>query len=145
MKISTSIKTIGRISLYGFAFIGFVVVALICTAIVKQQAKDKQFVREELLPLADHIEQFRINTGRLPTDEEFKVWDRGSAKLYYSHRPDFCSSWGEDGKDFLVGAWRGEWFEYYSSWNKKHFMRTENEAEQGGPGYPPQSVGSPDP
>ena len=145
MKISTAIKTIGRIALYGFALIGFTLVALIGAAIVKQHAKDKQFVREELLPLADHIEQFRINTGRLPTDEEFKIWDQGSAKLYYRHKPDFCSSWGEDGKDFLVGAWRGEWFEYYQSWDKKTFTEEHIGAEQAVPGYDAQGASSPEP
>ena len=125
MKIPTAIKMIGRIALYGFAFIGFAVVALIGTGIVTQHAKDKQFVREELLPLATHIEQFRMKSGRLPTDEEFRGWydnnPQMSAKLYYSHKPEFCRSWGDDGKDFLVGAWRGEWFEYYQSWDKKTF------------------------
>ena len=145
MKISTAIKTIGRIALYGFALIGFTLVALIGAAIVKQHAKDKQFVQEELQPLAAHIEQFRADNGRLPTDDEFKIWDHGFAKLYYSHKPDFCDSWGEDGRDFLIGVWRGEWFEYYQSWDKKTFSEEYIGAEQSVPGYPPQGVGSPEP
>ena len=149
MKISTAIKTIGRIALYGLAFIGVAVVAVLGTAIVKQHAKDKQFVQEELLPLATHIEQFRMKSGRLPTDEEFEAWYRNNpqmpARLYFSHKPDFCSSWGEDGKAFLVGAWRGEWFEYYQSWDKKTFSEEYMGAEQGGPGYRRQGAPQPDP
>ena len=40
---------------------------------------------------------------------------------YYPQKPDFVSDWGTPGRDFLVGAWRGEWMHYYQSWNGKDF------------------------
>ena len=127
--MNAPIRIIGRIALYGFAIIGIAVVLLIGTAIVKQHAKDRQFVREELLPLAAYIEQFRARSGHLPSAEEFEAWSRNTypnkGTFYYSHKPDFCRSWGENDKDFLVGAWRGEWIHYYCSWNGRDFADDE--------------------
>ena len=125
MKTTAVFRNIGRIALYGLAAIGIALLLLVVTATVKQRAKDRQFVREELLPLAAYIDHFRNDTRRLPTDEEFGAWSRETypdkATLYYSHKPDFCRSWGEDNTDYLVGAWRGEWVHYYCSWNGKDF------------------------
>lgn len=119
------LKLIGRFVLYGFAIIGVAAVSLVAYATIKQQAKDRQFVRDNLLPIARHVEEVRRTTGRLPTDKEFTAWSEATYDnkmiVYYQHRPAFCRTWGKEGEAFLVGMWRGEWVEYYCSWNGKHF------------------------
>ena len=118
-------KLIGKTALYGFIIVCFAVVTLAAYAMIKQHAKDAQFVREELLPLAAHVDQFRAETGRLPAEEEFEAWARvaypDKSVFYYVHKPAFCRSWGAENRDFLVGIWRGEWVHYYCSWNGKDF------------------------
>jgi hypothetical protein len=100
-------------------------VSLAAYATIKQHTKDRQFVRDNLLPMARHVEEVRRTTGRLPTDDEFKAWADATYTnkmiVYYQHRPDFCRTWGRDGQAFLVGTWRGEWVQYYCSWNGKDF------------------------
>ena len=119
------LKSIGKTALYGFAIIGVVFVSLFGYAMVKQHAKDQQFIRDNLLPIARHVEELRHKTGRLPTDEEFGAWSEATYEnkmiVYYQHRPDFCRTWGKEGEAFLIGMWRGEWVQYYCSWDGKDF------------------------
>jgi hypothetical protein len=84
-----------------------------------------EFVSAKLLPLAQFVENFQIKNGRLPTNEEFEEWSNDhfsqQGAWYYYEKPIFMNQWGIPGKDFVVGAWRGEWIEYYQSWDKKSF------------------------
>lgn len=36
------------------------------------------------------------------------------------------SDWGKDKFDFVVGKWRGEWNQYYRSWDHKGFNDYDN-------------------
>ena len=120
MKMTKVLKRIGKIAVYGFAIIGVAVVSLAAYATIKQHAKDRQFVRDYLLPIATHVEEVKRTTGKLPTDEDFTAWAEATNTnrmiVYYQQRPDF-----KEGDAFLIGAWRGEWVEYYCSWNGKSF------------------------
>ena len=40
---------------------------------------------------------------------------------YYPQKPPFVSEWGTPGRDFIVGASRGQWMHYYQSWDGKDF------------------------
>ncbi|HEV2693126.1 MAG TPA: hypothetical protein VG347_09555 [Verrucomicrobiae bacterium] len=109
-------------------FCGVVVLLLICLYVVatlKQSRKDKVFTEAELVPLASYVETFRDSQHRLPSDAEFQAWAstnrENKAVWYYTKKPSFMSDWGSPGRDFVVGAWRGEWTEYYRSWDKKTF------------------------
>ena len=104
----------------GVALVGFAVFVL-----GTQTPKDKEFVRLNLLPLARHVETFRDTQGRLPTGPEFNSWAAkafaNKAVEYYPQKPLFVSGWGTPGRDFIVGAWRGQWMHYYQSWDGKDF------------------------
>src|SRR5260221_8447348 len=93
-----------------------VVIILIFFASFKQSERDKIFVKEDLIPLANYVEDFRNSKGRLPTEEEFNSWAEtnfeNKAVWYYTNKPPFMKNWGTPGKDFVVGAWRGEWTQY---------------------------------
>jgi len=102
------------------AGLGFIVFA--CVA---HSRHDREFVDSRLLPLARFVVGFREAQGRLPTGVEFNDWavkaDDKVRVEYYPKKPDFVSEWGTPGRDFIVGAWRGEWMHYYQSWNGKDF------------------------
>ena len=99
------------------------VACLVAMAMSRERARDREFVQAELLPLAQFVTSFRDANGRLPTGAEFKEWagkNRPARQMeYYPQKPGFVSDWGTPGRDFLVGAWRGQWMLYYQSWNGK--------------------------
>ena len=101
------------------------VVCLAAIAATRERSRDREFVQAELTPLAGFVTSFRDEHGRLPTDAEFKAWAEknrpGRRVEYHSQKPGFVPEWGTPGKDFLVGAWRGEWMTYYQSWDGKDF------------------------
>ena len=71
------------------------------------------------------VTSFRDAHDRLPTDAEFKEWTEKNLSAirveYYPQKPGFAPEWGTPEKDFLIGAWRGQWMLYYQSWNGKDF------------------------
>jgi hypothetical protein len=87
--------------------------------------RDREFVASHLLPLVHYVEVFRDSHERLPTTQEFEQWAQrtydNKALWYYPEKPDFISDWGTQRRDFVVGAWRGEWVQYYRSWDHKTF------------------------
>jgi hypothetical protein len=94
-------------------------------AFLYQQPRDREFVQSRLMPLVNHVESFREREGRLPSVEEFSNWAEleyeNKALSYFPEKPDFLSDWGTPGEDFVVGAWRGEWNHFYSTWNGADF------------------------
>ncbi|WP_353568556.1 hypothetical protein [Haloferula sargassicola] len=94
-------------------------------ATLKQSRKDRAFVETELVPLARYVEGFRDSQHRLPSEDEFKRWAdtnrENKAVWYFTERPSFMSDWGTPDRDFVVGMWRGEWVQYYRSWDGKSF------------------------
>ena len=90
-----------------------------------QKPRDQIWVTTEILPLVEYVEQFREERGRLPSEEEFRIWSdseyENQLTNYFPTKPDFVRDWGELGHDFIVGRWRGEWVHYYSTWDKRNF------------------------
>ena len=94
-----------------------------------QIEKDRSFVDTKLKPVVHYVDSFRKANNRVPTEPEFD-----SAKKII---PDI---WGadllpgkEDGlrdgafpanidwsKEYAIMVWRGDWAEYYYSWNKRY-------------------------
>src|SRR5689334_17191381 len=82
---------------------------VVLSIILKQERKDRAFIREELIPLAGFVESFRESHGQLPTETEFQEWAKKTyagekAVMYYCEKPEFMSDWGRPGRDFVVGA-----------------------------------------
>ncbi len=79
---------------------------------------------------AKKIEKFRLEKNLYPTAKEFEEWKDELAEFglygeilkYYSHDypSEAISEFGQP-KDngFVLAVWRGEWFEYYASWNSR--------------------------
>ncbi len=127
VKPLTILRRLLKVFCYISGGFGIVILVIILAVVLKKFEKDKVFVQTNLIPLAEHVESFRVSIGRLPTEEEFNNWAEtnfeSKAVWYYTNKPDFMKDWGLQGKDFVVGTWRGEWVEYYRSWDKKAFTQ----------------------
>jgi predicted membrane-bound mannosyltransferase len=128
-------RAIWRWWAYFCGVVGLLLVCLLVFVTLKQSRKDKAFAETQLVPLASYVEAFRDSHHRLPLDTEFQAWvstNRASdLAWYYFEKPSFMSDWGSPGRDFVVGAWRGEWIEYYRSWDRKTFeVDTPNKSLQ---------------
>ena len=112
----------------------------------KQIDKDKNFVQTKIKPAVDFTNQFKKDSSRLPTNREFYTWEREYYKDYSSNLNQKADSLISDfaevnyirhnsniltddqykfknvdwTKDFAIGVWRGEWMEYYYSWNNRY-------------------------
>lgn len=95
----------------------------------EQPKRDQIFFQTRLLPVADFVKKFRIDHGRLPAQREFRKWAQSTeyqkSANYFSMKPKDFRGWGEIGSDFMIGIWRGEWFEYYQSWDGRVFPSDE--------------------
>ena len=73
------------------------------------------------------IERYQQTNNCFPTENEVQAWAKVNlndmAIWFYTNKPDILKTWGTDGKDYVVGVWRGEWIQYYSSWDKKSFSQ----------------------
>jgi hypothetical protein len=111
-----------------------------------QIAKDKDFVDTQLIPCVDFVENFETQNNRLPNYREFYIWERDYFKDYASdltqkvdslipgmgHIQYIRSGYRilyndlykfEDANweiDYAIAIWRGEWTEYYFSWNNNY-------------------------
>ena len=140
MKIVASIFTILWVGFW--SFIG--ITSLLNTP--QQIKKDKDFIETEIKPAVNFIKNFKKLSKRLPTSREFYTWEREYYKDYSSYLNQQADSLisdfakvnyirhnsdilGEDqskfknanwSKDFSIAVWRGEWMEYYYSWNDSY-------------------------
>jgi hypothetical protein len=111
-----------------------------------QIEKDKEFIEKQINPCIDFVENFKIENNRLPNYREFYTWERDYFKDYTSDLKQeidslipgmgsvqyLRSTYGiisnDLGKfkeanwrnDYAIGVWRGDWVEYYFSWNKTY-------------------------
>ena len=111
-----------------------------------QIKKDKEFVENEIKPCVDFVESFKTENSRLPNYREFFTWERDYFKDYTSDLKQEIDSLipgmgriqyirSENGiisndvnkfkeanwkTDYAIGVWRGDWMEYYFSWNNTY-------------------------
>jgi hypothetical protein len=93
-----------------------------------QISKNREFKDAELVPLVNKVDSFLTTHGRLPTEGEFNKMYRTLTHLptveYYQADsfegiPELKQA--ERGtKNYVVVVWRGEWNEYYTSWNQHY-------------------------
>jgi hypothetical protein len=106
----------------GLLFVGFIILAEIRT-----RNRNADFDRRHLFPVVGFIEHYRETNNCLPNENEVQTWAKVNLDdmpiWFYTNRPDFLQTWGSNGKDYLVGVWRGEWIQYYSSWDKMSFSQ----------------------
>ena len=112
----------------------------------KQIDKDKNFIQTKIKPSVDFVNNFKKSYNRLPTNREYYTWERDYYKDYSSDlnqkNDSLISEFGlvnyirknsdviandqfkfknaDWKKDFAIGVWRGEWMEYYYSWNDSY-------------------------
>ncbi len=111
-----------------------------------QIKKDKEFVENEIKPCVDFVESFKTENSRLPNYREFFTWERdyfndytsdlkqeidslipGMGRVQYI-RSNYGIISNDINKfkeanwrtDYAIGVWRGDWMEYYFSWNKTY-------------------------
>ncbi len=112
----------------------------------KQIERDRNFAQTQIKPSVDFVNNFKKSYNKLPTNREVYTWERDHYKDYSSdlnQRDDsLISGFGPVNyirkssdvisndqsrftnanwkKDFAIGVWRGEWMEYYYSWNDSY-------------------------
>ncbi|WP_018477464.1 hypothetical protein [Pontibacter roseus] len=112
----------------------------------EQIEKDKIFVEEELRPAVSFVKSFKKENNRLPSNREFYTWERdyyndyssdlnqdadslvaGLGRVQYiRNNSDIASDdlqkfkQADWDKDFAIGVWRGDWWEYYYSWTDSY-------------------------
>jgi hypothetical protein len=111
-----------------------------------QKVRDEAFIDVKLKPSVLFIQQFKAKHARLPSNREFYTWQREYYNDFHSDLsqtvdsliPNMAntlyirSKWSipsDDqfdlrkanwGKDFAIGAWNGDNFEYYKSWSNSY-------------------------
>jgi hypothetical protein len=124
-RSTTIVRSVWKFWAYFCGVIGLLVVCLVVYVTLQQSRNEHAFVQSHLLPLVQFVASFRESHHRLPTDDEFQKWASKSDTMigaqYFSKQPSFMKDWGVADRDFIVGAWRGEWMEYYRSWDKAVF------------------------
>ncbi len=107
---------------------------------------DSEFTQKEIKPSVDFIKKYISINNRLPTNREYYTWQRDYHKIYCSDlnqqndslipglgpiqylrsSTDFISTdqykcknanWNND---FAIGAWNGDFWEYYFSWTDSY-------------------------
>ena len=116
----------------------------------KQIEKDKRFIEDKIKPRVAFVDSFKKLNGRLPSQHEFKIWQHSFLYHDCQTKPftdslireiDSCEMDGEYirsendipdelkplpknidwSKNYALYIWRGEWSEYYTSWNN-HYL-----------------------
>ncbi len=122
-RILAAINFVWRWWAYVCGAVALSMACVVAVALSHERVRDREFVQAQVLPMVQFVTSFRDAHDRLPTDAEFKAWTEKNPPAgrveYYPQKPDFAPGWGTPGKDFLVGAWRGQWMLYYQSWDGK--------------------------
>ncbi len=123
--------TIGLLSL---CFIAIAIVQVSSDELAEHTIENAQEIDKMFNTVAQKIEEFRIENKRLPSKEEFRNKISRSfnvqspsrnVRYYTSNFPDesldkFETTPTEN--SFLLSYWRGEWMEYYSSWEERNTL-----------------------
>jgi type II secretory pathway pseudopilin PulG len=78
------------------------------------------------------VEHFNRENGRLPTSKELEQLSAGLSSTHRTHQYEITTSswdfseisntiWSSSG-GWAIYYWRGEWYEYYTSWNNLYSL-----------------------
>ncbi len=100
-------------------------VVVLAGVVAAEAARNRTWVKANLLPLVHEVEGQRDRLGRLPTTHEFQAWARQAhpdevLELQSAPR-DSRTAWGTLGRDFVVGKRQEAWMHYYQSWNGEDY------------------------
>ena len=106
------------------AILFFVILYFLTENFLLKKSMQKNF-NHYLLPIKEHIENFREKNKKIPSIKEFRGWSdlnyENKSIDYHLEKPNFVSSWGKSGECYLIGIWLGEDYLFYCSWNGKMF------------------------
>jgi hypothetical protein len=89
--------------------------------------RNADFDQRNLFPVVGFIERYQKTNSSLPNEIEIQAWAKVNFNdmpvWFYTNKPDFMEVWGSKSNDYVVGVWRGEWIQYYRSWDKKTFSQ----------------------
>jgi hypothetical protein len=87
---------------------------------------------------ADYVDAFRVTHGRLPTEKEFSAWEgvqpviartAGSVSFFDSNLlPDKQDLGPVPAGSYMLGFWRGEWWEFFAGWSRKNTLEFDEGA-----------------
>ena len=111
---------------------------------IKETIAKNRTIETVFLETANYVDEFNAVNARLPTADEFEGWSETQPKkwpstknlfletnpTYIQHRlyePYYDIDKTEDfgippDGSYILGLWRGEWFEYYISWKSTTTM-----------------------
>lgn len=151
-------KALLKIFIFTWLTLWLTVGVLIFIETPEQIERDRLFIENEIKPSVTFIEDFKQKHYRLPSNREYYSWRREFHEDYTSDMnqpvdslisPNGCYirkseniivgdvginnahllegvDWS---KEYAIGIWRGEWFEYYFSWNKTYYTNNYNWAK----------------
>jgi hypothetical protein len=110
-----------------------VLAPLIYTIILEVTGMDRisRDSEHKLRPIIQYVEDFRKDTGRLPTDEEFhRTADSMAWMVVLRTKEDSYAArnGAKTSLDYMVGIWRADWYHYYKSWDHE-FMSAADEMD----------------
>lgn len=103
-----------------------------------QISRNQEFKDRELVPLVNKIDSFLIIRERIPTEGEFNKMYRTltlSPTVEYYQADNFegipeLEQVEKGPKNYVLVRWRGEWNEYYTSWNH-HYSTDDFQSSSG--------------
>ena len=136
-------KKVARITILLFAVPFFLIAALAAFGPLTHKTQNaKNFiVLADMKERVEAVREFQRQKARLPTDEELAALS--SALPVRLHRyeyhieaskgssdPDYPQNWPATG-GWVLSFWRGEWWEYYSSWDDRYTLSKQLTAWDG--------------
>jgi hypothetical protein len=133
-RIKRMLRLIVRIFLivFGMIFLGL-------SSLVLLSGKQINKNRLELADMRDRVavvEKFELKNNRPPSKKEFQDLLVGLPVRYFAETYEFASTEAEcpvnapggwpKTPGWTIYFWRGEWYEYYTSWNKHYTLEEQS-------------------
>lgn len=98
--------------------------------IIDYSLSESKKIDQIFYSVANKAFEFKSKNGRFPSNQEFDSWAEELSKFgfygeimeYYvdSYPDEIIQQFGRPKENgFILGVWRGEWSEYYSSWTRQ--------------------------
>ena len=130
MMIRDLIRNLTRWLLLGIGII-FLGLSSLMLLLSSKQIHKNQLQFADMQDLVAAVEKFELKNNRVPTKHEFTNLLVGLPIRYpeayeFASSPEEChvqiaGGWPK-APGWVIYYWRGEWYEYYSSWNKQNTL-----------------------
>jgi len=95
-------------------------------------------IQSSFVQAANYVDQFRAKHAQLPTPSEFSRWAEAHSNSAYSvsgvslfttnELPDRQALGAVPPGSYMLGFWRGEWWEFFAGWSRKSTLEFDESA-----------------